>query len=398
MKRLVSLLLLFLVVGFFIACSDDFDVELPTEYQSESSDDIQSVLLEDGNELLTFPNGITLEYTTSGDYIMQGDILLADWQVEMITRPQTRGFISKVQPWTDGIIYYEFDTEITDTMKALVKQAVENWSIATELIFVDVTNYSAKPDNRISIQYGEISSSFVGMLGGVQRLTLTTNAKKSTIIHEFGHAIGLEHEHCRPDRDQFINVHIDNIQERYKYNFDIIPLGDHHICTKDFDPHSIMIYHSYTSDTNFVYDIHKPMITMKDGSSTSRSSYPTELDFEMVNQLYRLKLFDLKINRLSSLSGEVYGDGSYRYGTNCTIEAVANSGRKFVGWYDENNSLITKNNQYTFIIKEDRAFTAKFESSNGYCNIEVENPMLSWTVNGFTQIGVGGSVSPGSRT
>lgn len=31
------------------------------------------------------------------------------------------------------------------------------------------------------------------------------------MIHELGHAIGFNHEHQRPDRDDFILVHLDNI-------------------------------------------------------------------------------------------------------------------------------------------------------------------------------------------
>ena len=42
---------------------------------------------------------------------------------------------------------------------------------------------------------------------------------KSTIQHEVMHALGFFHEHQRPDRDQFINVHNDKINRGWEGQF-----------------------------------------------------------------------------------------------------------------------------------------------------------------------------------
>ena len=43
--------------------------------------------------------------------------------------------------------------------------------------------------------------------------------QKGTIIHELGHALGLHHEQTRPDRDDFVKIHLENIPDGMEYNF-----------------------------------------------------------------------------------------------------------------------------------------------------------------------------------
>ena len=65
----------------------------------------------------------------------------------------------------------------------------------------------------------------LGKRGGVQNLSLgernekcaMTCIHKDTILHEFLHTFGLAHVHSRPDRDDYIEVIIDNIQMPSQY-------------------------------------------------------------------------------------------------------------------------------------------------------------------------------------
>jgi hypothetical protein len=55
----------------------------------------------------------------------------------------------------------------------------------------------------------------IGMMGYRQRLNLDPsigcNLNKGTIMHEMMHSLGYDHEQNRPDRNNFVRVHYDNI-------------------------------------------------------------------------------------------------------------------------------------------------------------------------------------------
>ena len=80
--------------------------------------------------------------------------------------------------------------------------------------------------------------------GKGQRLSLTKGClSKSTIIHEFIHAIGFDHEQNRPDRDDYVKINWDNIKSGRKSQFDIAK-GSKTFGTP-YDGFSVMHYTAY---------------------------------------------------------------------------------------------------------------------------------------------------------
>ena len=67
-----------------------------------------------------------------------------------------------------------------------------------------------------------------------------------SIIHEIGHAAGFYHEQQRPDRDLFIEVNEENIEEGKEDNFDIRTSG---LTLGPYDYGSIMHYGSRAFST-----------------------------------------------------------------------------------------------------------------------------------------------------
>lgn len=70
---------------------------------------------------------------------------------------------------------------------------------------------------------GDVNYSYIGKIGGKQEIQISETGYLGNIIHEIGHALGLFHEHSRPDRDNYIRVLYENIKPQFHYAYDIEP-------------------------------------------------------------------------------------------------------------------------------------------------------------------------------
>lgn len=66
-------------------------------------------------------------------------------------------------------------------------------------------------------------------------------------MHELGHALGFFHEQARPDRDRFVKVLWQNVQQKEKYNFKKATPQMTVSFNKPYDYASIMHYGKYVS-------------------------------------------------------------------------------------------------------------------------------------------------------
>jgi NADH:ubiquinone oxidoreductase subunit len=71
-----------------------------------------------------------------------------------------------------------------------------------------------------------------------------------TVLHELGHVIGLEHEHNRMDRDDYIKVFFGNIEDEDKDQFMIDYSRLYNNTKLPYDYESIMHYSNKTCSKN----------------------------------------------------------------------------------------------------------------------------------------------------
>lgn len=125
----------------------------------------------------------------------------------------------------------------------------------------------------------------MGFLGyGQQGISLSKRCIQfQTILHEIGHAIGFWHEHTRPDRDDYVDVLYDNIDDRYVKNFEKLDPSVVNSHGVGYDYNSVMHYNS-----DF-FAIYKGLDTLhpKDANiPIGLAAALSPMDIEQTNRLY----------------------------------------------------------------------------------------------------------------
>jgi hypothetical protein len=136
--------------------------------------------------------------------------------------------------WTNGVVYYVFDSAVTGVNRQNWRDAAAAWSATATLTFTE----GSGAGNYIYVQNGSGNNSYVGMIGGQQVMNIANWTYKYIIAHEIGHALGLIHEHQRSDRDSYVTINYTYIQNGYAGNFQIAASTNY--ATYDFD--SVMHY------------------------------------------------------------------------------------------------------------------------------------------------------------
>jgi hypothetical protein len=175
-----------------------------------------------------------------GYAVAEGDIVLGTLDEIALME---KGLIRTDRPWPKRELVYSLNSNLTPTQKTRITSAMTAWTNATGAKFrVKKTNEVAYAEFK---QVAGVCQSQVGRTGNQQTISLdATGCGTAAIIHEIGHAFGLEHEHTRDGRDDTVKYYPARVQTGKSSNFDINKQA-YHTKVGSFDFDSIMMYDSY---------------------------------------------------------------------------------------------------------------------------------------------------------
>jgi Astacin (Peptidase family M12A) len=224
-----------------------------------------------------------------GQAVFEGCILLgsaeemANLTAEVEASPgldflqQGEGFGLTVLPrylWHKGIMPYVIDDNLP--AKDRVTDAISHWTSKTGIQFVVRTDQS----DYVAFVPANGCAANVGRQGGKQFVKLGSGCTLGNTVHEIGHALGLWHEQGRSDRDTYIAVKLENVQDSALHNFtqhlhDGIDRGK-------YDFGSIMHYGSHFFTKNG-----QPTIVTKNGEAIGQREALSAGDIAAIQEAYK---------------------------------------------------------------------------------------------------------------
>ncbi|XP_055340482.1 uncharacterized protein LOC129589668 [Paramacrobiotus metropolitanus] len=118
---------------------------------------------------------------------------------------------------------------------------------------------------------------------GKNTIGLSRQCAVHDIVHELLHVLGYHHEHTRPDRDNYITVHLENIRGRWRNNY--VKRNDVDLMGFPYDYHSIMHYPSEVGSV--AENPQKPVMTTKNGVVIKHNTELSDLDVQKILAAYK---------------------------------------------------------------------------------------------------------------
>jgi hypothetical protein len=198
--------------------------------------------------------------------ILNGDIIVQDFALfttRSYTEDDTKPTFGKdeLYRWPGGDVPVVIDNSVFEgNSYNIIKSALDFFNFNTGIVFKQRTN----EDNYVTISCinndgsGRAGSSDVGrQRNGSNNIVLIRGSfSMASVLHELLHTLGVWHEQSRADRDNFIQINLDNVIASARNNFQIESNGT---ARSAYDYCSIMEYPAVA----FAVDPTKPTILCK---------------------------------------------------------------------------------------------------------------------------------------
>jgi len=164
-----------------------------------------------------------------------------------------------VRKWSNNTIVYRI-SGLSSQVRSELQKSFDEWSSKTNIRFKERTNESTYVTISSSGSNSNSGVATLGSNGSRGFIRLGTRATAVVIIHEIGHTLGYIHEQNRSDRDNYVIINFDNIQDDAKDQF--FKSSTASLITSQLDLNSTMMYGSFTFSKNG-----RPTITDLNGNT-----------------------------------------------------------------------------------------------------------------------------------
>lgn len=287
------------------------DVNYPEDvYYTEGSADevepgMQAPTLATDKVVGEVPDDHIVHDVKQGD-LVNGDMLVGEKLQKLINGEQgrRRGVLSwDFLKWENGNVPYTFDENYPEAFKAKVREAMDELELVAHperkcVRFREDKNAKHKvkvindPDRSCFSQLGNdlIYGGFFKdwkLLDGEQPMNLhsrcfyRSNGSLGIVLHELMHSLGFIHEQSRMDRDEYVDIKWENIEDGKDDQFSKVPIVvDTH--DQKYDYKSIMHYGAKDFSKN-----NKPTIVTKDREAQDKIGQLNGLSESDVYELRR---------------------------------------------------------------------------------------------------------------
>lgn len=157
------------------------------------------------------------------------------------------GVVHYGRPWPGGKVRYRFSSDAKfradKESKQRIREAVRIVEERTDIDWIELPEQAGATGSFVEIRIWDKrwGSAQVGFVGDKQVVNLPSVPSVRLVLHEFGHVMGLGHEHQHPDRDKFVKVDRSCVPEEHRESF--APRSKH-VVSRSYDVDSIMHYRS----------------------------------------------------------------------------------------------------------------------------------------------------------
>lgn len=180
----------------------------------------------------------TVPFDLVGHFVVAyGDVLLGSPTVEDFPK---FGFIEapKIKLWSQAEIPFSIDASLPNPER--VHRTIEYFNTQSPVRFIP---FNGQSDSIVFMPGDDLCLSYVGRVGGHQPIYLSAKCGEREIAHELLHALGFIHEQSRPDRDRYVRIQWQNIEEARKSQFVMVPDSLFEpFKNRPFDYRSAMLY------------------------------------------------------------------------------------------------------------------------------------------------------------